>query len=187
MDIVEDPTLRIPAQWVRWALEVGGDPFNIERARRLTLDLMEQHGVADWKLRIGSAKDQAGSIMFNRSHGVWDGRPGTLTMSGPLMSLWDEDQRRDTALHEIAHIKSPNSGHGPVWQHHARRIGARPTRLWGEDGEKQIDRPWVGTCPGGHEHRPRRRAPRQQWSCTRCHPGEYDDRYVIIWTRKYSG
>jgi len=180
----EDPALKIPAQWVRWALEVGGDPFKIEKTRRLALDLMDEHGVSDWKLRIGGARDQAGSVVYRKVRGVWDKQPGTLTLSGPLMSLWDEGQARDTILHEIAHTLCPDSGHNPIWQYHARSIGARPNRLWGEAGETRIEKPWKGTCPGGHKHRARRRKPRQQWSCSACNPGEFDPRYAITWTRE---
>lgn len=184
MDLTRDPALRIPAQWVSWAVEVGGDPFKIERARRMTLELMETHDVGGWALRIGHAKDQAGSIRYKTRNGRWDGQPGTITLSGPLMSLWEDTQARDTALHEIAHAKVPDDGHGLLWQYQARSIGARPVRLWGEDGETEIEKPWKGTCPGGHPHRPRRRKPRQQWSCTRCWPGEYNPRFLITWTRE---
>jgi hypothetical protein len=182
--LTQDQGIQIPAQWVKWALEVGGDPFRIERSRRMTLELMETHGVGDWALRIGHGKDEAGSIRYRKSRGKWDGQPGTLTLSGPLMSLWIPEQARDTALHEIAHIMAPDDGHGPVWRHHVRRIGGRPVRLWGEAGENQIEKPWKGTCPGGHPHRPRRQRPRQQWSCTACHPGEFDARFVITWTKE---
>jgi hypothetical protein len=178
-----DPDVTIPVQWLKWAREVGGDAFNIEYARRLAEDLMAEHGVSDWALRVGRGRDQAGRVDYRAVRGRWDGKPGTVTLSGPLMSLWTPDQARTTILHEIAHILCPDAKHGPLWKAHCRRLGIKPHRLWGEGGEQQIEGAWVGTCPGGHTHRRRRRKPRQQWSCTKCNP-VWDHQYIITWTKQ---
>lgn len=182
--VLSDPGVRILPQWVKWAVEVGGDPFNIERARRMAAELMEQHGVAGWELVIGSSREDAGGIQFRKVRGRWDGKPGTLRLSGPLMSLWAEDHQRDTILHEIAHALCPDDYHGPLWRYHAARIGANPTPYWGEAGEQRIDRDWIGTCPGGHTHQNHRRKPTKVWSCTQCNPDGFDERFIITWTRR---
>jgi SprT-like family len=173
--------------WFRWAVEVDGDPAAIQRAHDMAVDLMARWGVQDWELRIGHGKDQAGSYRFRCVPGtrVWDGNPGKLILSGPLMSLWTEEQQRDTILHEIAHILCPDDYHGPMWRAQCRRIGAKPVRCWGEDGEKRVPPTvWAGECPGGHQHRQRvsRKNPGPKWWCTRCSP-VYDERYVVTWRK----
>lgn len=178
-----DPSLKIPAQWVAWALDVGGDPFRIEHARRMAVELMAENNVQAWTLRIGGAKDQAGSIRYTRVRRRWDGKPGTITLSGPLMSLWSDEQQRTTIKHEIAHALWPDDGHGRYWRMECVRLGIPPARLWGEDGETRIPGQWYGTCPGGHQHRPRQRQPRVSHSCSQCCP-VYDKRYEVTWTRE---
>jgi hypothetical protein len=184
-DIAQDTALRIPAQWVRWALEAGGDPFSIERARRTALRLMSVYGLSEWKVRIGGANELGGSVTSSVDRTRLFSKPGVLTLSGPLMSLWDESQREQLIRHEIAHALS-----GPLHDHRwvaaCHRVGARPERCWGKDGEAKIPGDWHGTCPGGHRHKPRQRKPRVNYSCSTCHPGEFDPRYVVTWAKKDS-
>ena len=128
-------TTRIAGQWKTWAAEAGGDPQAILRAYRMAVKLMAEHGVSAWTLKIGHARYQDGSIRYKYKPGtkVWDGNPGTLTLSGPLMSVWTEEQQRTLILHEIAHIKCPDDGHGPWWGWHCHALGIEPRRCWGEE------------------------------------------------------
>ena len=126
---------RTGALWARWAREVNGDTASIFRAYRMAVKLMAEHGVSAWTLKIGHARYQDGSIRYKYKPGtkVWDGNPGTLTLSGPLMSVWTEEQQRTLILHEIAHIKCPDDGHGPWWGWHCHALGIEPRRCWGEE------------------------------------------------------
>lgn len=119
---------------------VGGDPYAVVDAYRTAETLMEAAGLGDWKLRVGTASLQSGSVWFNCVPGtrLWDGKPGRLTLSGPLMSVWTPAQRQATILHEIAHALCPDDGHGRIWRDWCRRFGIKPSRLWGEDGERRI-------------------------------------------------
>lgn len=187
-DVLSDPGLKIPAQWFRWALAAHGDVFNIERARRMAVDLMEQYGIPDWELRVGGATDRAGyaKSMVDPDTGLFN-TPGVITLSGPLMSLWTESQREDTIRHEIAHaISGPH--HDSRWVRACDLVGATPTRCWGRDGEARITVRWVGSCPGGHKHAVKTTKPKGRWSCGKCNPnpGAYNEAYRITYSREMS-
>jgi len=169
--------------WLKWALNAKGDPFAIERAHDLAVALMAEHGLADWTLQIGRAVKEAGSVTFptNRSTKRWNGQPGTITLSGPLMSLWTEQQQRLVILHEIAHARAPDDGHGPLWQHHCIRLGIAPSRLWGENGEVHAPLPWTGTCPAGHVFH-RARSTTRDLYCLRC-SRVHSDANLITWRK----
>ena len=186
---------RMAAQWITWAEEVDGDPHAILRAYNMAVKLMAEHGVGDWTLRIGNARRQDGSFQFRYAPGtrVWDGKPGTLTLSGPLMSLWTEEQQRETILHEIAHTLCPDDFHGPRWGWWCAKLGIEPRPCWDEARvasapplrtRRPSPRPWVGTCPGGHAHKPRTRKPTARYSCNGCSPGRFDENALITWTKE---
>ena len=177
-------------KWVGWAAEAGGDPFRIAFAVDACRALMDANGLDGWDLDVSHARNRAGSMRYHtRKTGkvrLWDGKPGTLILSGPLMSLWDDVQQIRIILHEIAHALCPDDGHGPVWQGHCRRLGIRPERCWGSNGEARAPvkpRPyaWIGTCPGGHVHR-RKVRPSRRLACLRCNPVP-QERFVITWEK----
>ena len=175
---------RIAAQWVRYAREAGGDPMSITRAYKMATVLMAAHGVSDWELRVGNGLREAGSAKsrVNRDDGLFN-QPGTITLSGPLMSLWTEEQQRETILHEIAHaLTGPR--HDSRWARACHTLGIPAVRLWGENGEAHAPLPWVGTCPGGHAHRPRARRPTTEYSCNLCCPGRFDENALITWAKQ---
>lgn len=165
-------------------IKVGGDPFKVVEAYKMARRLMDENGVAGWDLRVGTANEQC-SFRYHYAPGTkqWDGKPGWIMISGPLMSLWTVEQQLRIILHEIAHCQVPDAGHGPEWRAACRRLGMVPKRLWGSDGERRIeDFPWTGSCPGGHPHK-RRRRPARTLSCTLCWP-VFDDRYTIVWRKE---
>jgi hypothetical protein len=180
---------RVAAQWAAWAGQVGGEPWKIGRAHDLAVALMADHSVSAWTLKFGNALRKDGSVHYLHRPGsrMWDGKPGTLTLSGPLMSLWTAEQQRETILHEIAHIMCPDNGHDAVWGYHCARLGIEPRTCWDESRMasappvKQRVRPWVGTCKGGHAHKPRARKPTARYSCAACSPGRFDPGALVTW------
>ena len=102
--------------------------MNLLLAEKLAKYLMKQWEVGDeWKFVWSNGKRQLG--------GAVQSKPGAkrfrreLRMSRHLVRHNDEDEVRDTILHEIAHIKAGHeAGHGPLWKRWARTVGAKPVR-----------------------------------------------------------
>ena len=98
--------------------------MNLYAARNLAIALMKQHGLADWTFHFDHARRRFGSC---RS------RQKLITLSKPLAFLNDEEQVRDTILHEIAHALTPGDGHGEMWKRICRQIGADPRRCYTDE------------------------------------------------------
>src|SRR4051812_50225210 len=127
--------------------------MELEAASRLGRELLDEHGLADWRVVFDRAKRRAGVC-----------RPGTREtgLSGPLTALHPESEVRDTLLHEIAHaLVGPRHGHDEVWRATAGRIrcsGLRRSRAHAPG----IQGGWGGVCPARHPgtpHPPPRRPP----------------------------
>ena len=183
----------IHPNWHRWAEEVNGDVVNIAVAFVVARRLMNENGLEAWGLEVSHAKVQGACMRYvcymRDGRKFWNGKPGRIILSGPLMSLWTEEQQRRTILHEIAHCMCPDDGHGYVWQAYCRKLGIPAERCYGSMGEETIPRKprqpaqfvWVGSCPGGHRHR-RERKPSKTLACTACDPVP-QERYVITWRK----
>lgn len=87
-----------------------------------TRDLMDHHGLQDWDIRIGSARNMAGMCNYSRKQ---------ITMSLFLANARSRENTVDTILHEIAHALTPkDGGHGKEWKAMASAIGADPSRCF---------------------------------------------------------
>ncbi len=82
---------------------------------------MRRHGLSGWRFRFDHARRRFGSC-----------RPGekVITLSRALTILNNEQQVRDTLLHEIAHALTPGEGHGATWKAMCVRLGAKPERCY---------------------------------------------------------
>ena len=109
-----------------------------QQAQQLALELMRHHGVTNdgWEFRWSHGKKQLGCAQIRkrkRSFGRVE-EEKTIKLSRHLVALNDEDEVKDTILHEIAHaIAGIEHGHDGVWKAVCRRIGAKPQRLAGRE------------------------------------------------------
>ncbi|NYF98372.1 SprT-like domain-containing protein [Janibacter cremeus] len=145
--------------------------MDIQDARVLARELMDEHGLGDWTLVLDRAKRRAGVCRYTDR---------AIGLSAHLTRLHTLDQVRDTVLHEIAHaLAGPRAAHGPRWRATATAIGASPDRCLPEDAAR-IPGSWLGTCPRGHTV-DRHRRPSRVLSCRRCGPGFSVDS-IFTWT-----
>ncbi len=154
-------------------LEVGPRlvGMDLQIVQQLARVLMDSHGLEQWDLVFDRARRRAGMTRYNDQ---------IISLSRPLMQLYDEKQVRDVVLHEIAHARvGTGHGHDEMWKKEARRLGT-PPRASITEGPR-APAPYVGRCPNGHEVE-RYRLPRGVRSCATCSK-IFDHRYLLTWYR----
>lgn len=146
--------------------------MELKEIEELALDLLGDHHLdaLGWTFRWDNAKARGGYCSYSKR---------TISMSRLLAPKWPEAEVRNTLLHEIAHaLAGSKAGHGPVWRKQALAIGCDASRT---HSNETAPAPWVGSCPGGHEHK-RYRRPTRTVSCATCSP-KFSMAYAITWTR----
>ena len=110
-----------------------------------------------------------------------------ISLSKPLASnnLDNFFQINDTILHEIAHALSykihgrRGMGHCKRWVHVAKSIGCNGIRCYDSSQVKSIEHKYTLVCDTCGAENPRHRRPRQDYSCSRCEPNKFDERYLL--------
>lgn len=147
-----------------------GDLYRLVRQR------MNEHGLVEWSVRIGSAKRTLGSCRH---------RDRTISVSLPLAQVNTMAEVEDTILHEIAHaLCPPQAGHGPEWRRMARSIGAKPEAR--SSGSVPITPSIMGECPNCYRAVYRhRRSPKAAcgYCCRRHNGGRFSSEYLLVWTK----
>jgi len=138
-------------------------PVRWDRARK-------RYGSAHWRLDTRTRETTA-SLSFSRV--LW-----------PHMS---PAERRNTILHEVAHILAGHlEGHGARWRQIHIGLGGDGKRCGAIDIPVEAVRPkYLGTCPSGHQAaRMRMTARSQKVSCRKCAP-YFSEKYLITWVQQY--
>ncbi len=140
----------------------------------IAVELMQKHGLQGWCFAFNKNLRRAGVCFY-----PFGGKPGRIELSVHYVELNDEDEIRDTILHEIAHaLVGLNHGHDGVWKAKCVEIGARPERCYAGDGNMPKGR-WQAHCGGCEKKFYRHRRPKRLngWHCTPCGPAHG----AIVW------
>ena len=142
-------------------------------ARRLALELLTRHGLADWGFAFNRRKRSLGLCLYAARR---------IELSIHLVEKNGPEEIRDTILHEIAHaLVGPEHGHDAFWKRKCLEIGARPQRCSEADMPLGKWRAHCGGC-GASFHRYRR--PRGSgWFCRDCGP----ERGSLTWRAEGTG
>ncbi len=145
----------------------------LARVRTWAEALIRLHLDGSWVFAFDTAKTRAGLCDHGRRR---------ISVSRYLAARFDDDEIHQVLLHEVAHaLAGSRAGHGERWRRVAGELGYVGGRT--HDGPIAIERaPWIGVCPGGHEHI-RFRRPTRPMSCGRCGRG-YDPANAISWQRR---
>ena len=109
-----------------------------EDVRQLGKELLDLHGLSDWRLFVDNAKTIAGRCWYNQK---------VISISGGYVKKATDAQIRNTLLHEISHaLAGPGSGHDAKWQRIALRIGCDAKSC---HDVRFTDPQWHVFCPCG--------------------------------------
>lgn len=90
-----------------------------DEARGIARELLDEHGLTDWKVRIDNAQRRLGACFYGAK---------VISLSRQYITTGTDTQLRNTILHEIAHAHAGHAaGHGPAWKAAAVRVGADPS------------------------------------------------------------
>lgn len=139
---------------------------------------MSQHGIGDWQLMIGEAKNYFGMC-------YWDKK--TIMLSRPLIELNEESHVVNTILHEIAHALAPKTEHhGKLWREIAIRIGCNGTRCYSPEVLKPTAI-YSATCKFCGRVVQKNRKPKNGSACGVCcakyNHGRYAKKYKLTYKR----
>jgi predicted SprT family Zn-dependent metalloprotease len=156
--------------------------MNLTLAQRLAEHLMAKWEVgSEWVFVWSNGKRQLGAAVWSKPNAKRFRRE--LRMSRHLVRNNGEDEVRDTILHEIAHIKAGHeAGHGPLWKHWARTVGAKPVRCADTSEVKMVQPLYIVVCTlcesvTSKKHRRVRLARRYCRSCGTKSTGKLEMRY----------
>lgn len=124
--------------------------------QQLARQLLNQHGLTEWKLGWNRRKRAAGVCNYRRK---------AIELSVYWIRQASDDDIRNTLLHEIAHALTPGQKHNHVWRAKCRQIGAKPERC--TTVQSNAPAKWVGVCNCDIKHNFYRK-PKRSYRCTSC-------------------
>tara|TARA_B100000900_G_scaffold399712_1_gene402559 strand:+ start:236 stop:766 length:531 start_codon:yes stop_codon:yes gene_type:complete len=131
-----------------------------------------------YRFKFDNAKRRFGQCSY---------RDKRISLSKPLCeyNLNNFFQINDTILHEIAHALSykihgrRGMGHCKRWVHVAKSIGCNGIRCYDSTQVNNIEHKYTLVCDTCGGENPRHRRPRQDYSCAKCEPKKFDERYLL--------
>lgn len=150
--------------------------MNKDEVLQLGNELLSKHNLPDWKFKTDKAIVRFGVTFFKEK---------VISVSLPLCEINSREEIIDTILHEIAHaIAGYKDGfHGATWKKVARKIGARPDRLYKQSDVQTVPFKYEAVCPVCNKkyYKYYKYTNRHQ-SCGNC-SDHYDERFKLIYKK----
>lgn len=149
----------------------------LREARKLTEDLMKQHGLKGWWVEFSN---------MQRVYGNCNSSLKRIKLSKPLVSINEVERTRLTVLHEIAHALTPGHHHDEVWRKKCLEIGGNGARTHDETNTVLVREKYLGVCPKCHVEVRAFRRPKAGTACRVCCQkyarGMYHPDYKFVWS-----
>jgi predicted SprT family Zn-dependent metalloprotease len=167
--------------------------MDIRKAEIMALTLIEKHlsdAKFDWQFEFNNAKRTFGQCVYGKKYG----RPfHMIKLSKPLVALNDEEQVRDTILHEIAHALDVEqrgySSHDYKWVSIARSIGCNGNRCYNVNDVEQPKSKYSLICNSCKREVPAYRKPKRKKACGVCcrkyNNSKYSEDYLLNLKQNY--
>lgn len=117
----------------------------VHKAHKSTRDLLDAHGLSDWKVTFDNAQ---------RRFGQCHHRAKTISLNREYVAAESDDGAQDAIRHEVAHaLAGPDAGHGPTWTVAASQLGADtrvntdPHEASTSERRRERDLAWASRTP----------------------------------------
>lgn len=151
--------------------------LTVHNTAALARELMNQHGLGDWVFQYDRAKKRAGRCNIRKK---------IISLSYHYVSLNDDEDIKDTILHEIAHAlakedENSHRWHGDKWKAICLQIGAKPIRCYDSNVKMPKGR-YRAVCNSCQRefHRHRRPKYNNYSYCLKCGPQKGLLNYGVI-------
>jgi predicted SprT family Zn-dependent metalloprotease len=150
--------------------------MELAKAEKLANSLIKKYGLKGWIFKFDYAKRRFGTCNYEHK---------LITLSKHLTVLNEDDEVKDTLLHEIAHALTPGDNHGEKWQQACLKLGAKPNRYYMPSRVKQPKPLYFLICDNCNLRLPRYRKTKGLYVCNRCcedyNRGKASYRYKLRW------
>jgi predicted SprT family Zn-dependent metalloprotease len=141
-------------------------------AKKFAEDLLVEHGLTGWVVRLDNAKRRAGQCTCATR---------TISLSRVLIRARTDQGTQDTIRHEVAHALTPGHHHDAVWSAKFKELGGHGNRQYDTTTiVKSIEARYKGSCPSCGQIITAHRRPERVKTCGICDP-RYNLKYAIQW------
>jgi predicted SprT family Zn-dependent metalloprotease len=155
-------------------------------AEKLAKSLMTENGLDARLFNFTHAKRVFGVCKYKRNRLSGEYTLVGIGLSKYLVLLNDEEQVRDTILHEIAHALTLGDGHGERWKRMCVKIGCKPIRCYTSEEVVQPKLKYSAECGGcGTEFQKARLPKHNGRQCCKCQVNKgWNDRILLTFKER---
>ena len=132
--------------------------MDLQQAEQLAKELISEH-CPEYIFQFDNAKVRFGYCSWKKK---------IISLSKHLVLMNNEEQVKDTILHEIAHALTPKQSHNRVWRAKAIEIGCDGSRCYDSNKVESPKGKYVYQCPTCEKKYYQHRRSRKTSACGKC-------------------